>query len=122
MPLMHLLLVLGFVASLLMFAGDMLLYFTTGTYDMDGSLRPYMRIMRDMPAGRIKAGGCARPRCRGALCCGLRSASLHGSGRVCMACLDRRGAARLRARLRGRLSRAVRLSPHYRQGGARGSL
>lgn len=61
MPLMHLLLVLGLVASLLMFAGDMLLYFTTGTYDMDGSLRPYMRIMRDVPAGRIKAGGALGP-------------------------------------------------------------
>lgn len=61
MPLMHLLLVLGLVASLLMFAGDMLLYFTTGTYDMDGSLRPYMRIMRDVPTGRIKAGGALGP-------------------------------------------------------------
>ena len=61
MSLMHLLLVLGLVASLMMFAGDMLLYFTTGTYDMDGTLMPYMRIMRDVPASRIKAGGALGP-------------------------------------------------------------
>ena len=57
MPLTLVLLALGLLGSLLMFAGDMLLYFTPGAYDMDGTLRPYMRIMRDVPAGRVRVGG-----------------------------------------------------------------
>ena len=61
MPLTLVLLALGFLGSLLMFAGDMLLYFTPGAYDMDGTLRPYMRIMRDVPAGRVRAGGALGP-------------------------------------------------------------
>ena len=39
----------------------MLLYFTPGAYDMDGTLRPYMRIMRDVPAGRARLGGVLGP-------------------------------------------------------------
>ena len=61
MPLTLVLLALGFLGSILMFAGDMLLYFTSGAYDMDGTLRPYMRIMRDVPAGRVRAGGALGP-------------------------------------------------------------
>ncbi len=61
MPLTLVLLALGLLGSLLMFAGDMLLYFTPGAYDMDGTLRPYMRIMRDVPAGRVRLGGVLGP-------------------------------------------------------------
>lgn len=61
MPLTLVLLALGLLGSILMFAGDMLLYFTPGTYDMDGTLRPYMRIMRDVPAGRVRLGGVLGP-------------------------------------------------------------
>ena len=61
MPLTLVLLALGLLGSLLMFAGDMLLYFTSGAYDMDGTLRPYMRIMRDVPAGRVRVGGALGP-------------------------------------------------------------
>lgn len=52
---------IGLVGSLVMFAGDMLLYFTPGSYDMDGTLRPYARIMRDLPEGRVRAGGVLGP-------------------------------------------------------------
>ena len=52
---------IGLVGSLVMFAGDMLLYFTPGAYDMDGTLRPYARIMRDLPEGRVRAGGVLGP-------------------------------------------------------------
>ena len=55
------LLTLGLLGSVLMFAGDMLLYFTPGSYDMDGTLEPYMRIMRDVPAGRVRLGGVLGP-------------------------------------------------------------
>lgn len=55
------LLAIGLVGSLVMFAGDMLLYFTPGAYDMDGTLRPYARIMRDLPEGRVRAGGVLGP-------------------------------------------------------------
>ena len=61
MPLTLVLLALGLLGSILMFAGDMLLYFTPGAYDMDGTLRPYMRIMRDVPAGRARLGGVLGP-------------------------------------------------------------
>lgn len=61
MPLMLVLLALGLLGSLLMFAGDMLLYFTPGAYDMDGTLKPYMCIMRDVPAGRVRLGGVLGP-------------------------------------------------------------
>ena len=61
MPLTLALLALGLLGSVLMFAGDMLLYFTPGAYDMDGTLRPYMRIMRDVPAGRVRIGGALGP-------------------------------------------------------------
>ena len=52
---------IGLVASLLMFAGDMLLYFTRGAYDMDGTLIPYARIMRKLPRRRVMAGGLLGP-------------------------------------------------------------
>ena len=61
MPLTLALLALGLLSSILMFAGDMLLYFTPGAYDMDGTLRPYLRIMRDVPAGRVRVGGALGP-------------------------------------------------------------
>ena len=61
MPATLVLLALGLLGSILMFAGDMLLYFTPGAYDMDGTLRPYMRIMRDVPAGRVRLGGVLGP-------------------------------------------------------------
>lgn len=61
MPATLVLLALGLLGSILMFAGDMLLYFTPGAYDMDGTLRPYMRIMRDVPAGRVRVGGALGP-------------------------------------------------------------
>ena len=52
---------LGLVGAALMFAGDMLLYFTSGRYDMDGTLRPYMEIMRGVSARRVFVGGALGP-------------------------------------------------------------
>lgn len=56
-----LLLAVGLAGSLAMFAGDMLLYFTPGAYDMDGTLRPYAQIMRDLPERRVRLGGLLGP-------------------------------------------------------------
>lgn len=63
---------IGLVGSLVMFAGDMLLYFTPGAYDMDGTLRPYARIMRDLPEGRVRAGGVLGPSPRSSMSSGSR--------------------------------------------------
>ena len=52
---------LGLVGAALMFVGDMLLYFTSGRYDMDGTLRPYMEIMRGVSARRVFVGGTLGP-------------------------------------------------------------
>ena len=54
-------LAVGLIGSLVMFAGDMLLYYTPGAYDMDGTLRPYSPIMRDLPEGRVRLGGLLGP-------------------------------------------------------------
>lgn len=54
-------LAVGLIGSLVMFAGDMLLYFTSGAYDMGGTLRPYAQIMRDLPEGRVRLGGLLAP-------------------------------------------------------------
>ena len=55
------LLAVGLLGSLVMFAGDMLLYYTPGPYDMDGILRPYAQIMRGLPEGRVRLGGLLGP-------------------------------------------------------------
>lgn len=54
-------LTVGLIGSLVMFAGDMLLYYTPGAYDMDGTLRPYAQIMRDLPEGRVRLRGLLGP-------------------------------------------------------------
>ncbi len=61
MSLPSILLTIGLIGSLLMFTGDMLLYFTSGSYNMDGTLRPYMHIMHDISAGRVRVGGALGP-------------------------------------------------------------
>lgn len=61
MPFTLALTTLGLFGSILMFAGDMLLYFTPGVYDMDGTLKPYLHIMRDIPAARVRVGGALGP-------------------------------------------------------------
>ena len=55
------LLFVGLLGSLLMFAGDMLLYFTRGAYDMDGTLKPYVHIMRNISDLRVRIGGALGP-------------------------------------------------------------
>lgn len=61
MPSVTLLLAVGLAGSLLMFAGDMLLYFTKGPYEMDGTLKPYAAIMKDLPERRVFIGGALGP-------------------------------------------------------------
>lgn len=70
----------GLVASLLMFAGDMLLYFTRGAYDMDGTLMPYARIMRDLPQRRVMAGGLLGPVAAVLYVVGFASLALSAQG------------------------------------------
>ena len=117
MPLTLVLLALGLLGSILMFAGDMLLYFTPGAYDMDGTLKPYMRIMRDVPAGRVRVGGALGPVSAFFYVLGFAGLALTARGE--MARLAGRGAARPCPHLRRRLSRSVRLSLRHRQGRAR---
>lgn len=52
---------IGIAAALLMFAGDMLLYFTTQPVVMDGSFAPYVDIMSRLPAWRLFLGGVLGP-------------------------------------------------------------
>ena len=53
--------VIGLCAALLMFSGDMILYFTTEQYELDGTLAPYINIMSHMPAKRLAIGGMLGP-------------------------------------------------------------
>lgn len=48
MPLAIQLLLTGLVGSIVMFVGDMLPHCTPGAYDMDGTLRPFAKIMRGL--------------------------------------------------------------------------
>ena len=54
---------IGLSASLLMFAGDMLLYFTTGPYEVikNGNMAPVVEIMKEVPAWRLRLGGIVGP-------------------------------------------------------------
>lgn len=51
----------GLFGALLMFSGDMLLYFTADSYEMDGTLTPYIGIMEKLPNWRLKLGGLLGP-------------------------------------------------------------
>jgi len=44
-----------------MFCGDMALYFSRDDYAQDGTLEPIINIMKDLPSGRLTAGGMAGP-------------------------------------------------------------
>lgn len=52
---------IGLFGALLMFCGDMLLYFSSEKYERDGTQKPLINIMKKMPAWRIKAGGFIGP-------------------------------------------------------------
>ncbi len=52
---------IGLFGALLMFGGDMLLYFTTEEYHPNGTQRPLIHIMKKIPAWRLKAGGLIGP-------------------------------------------------------------
>lgn len=54
-------LILGIFAALLMFSGDMLLYFTAGSYRPDGTLEPVISIMKRLPDRRLMLGGLIGP-------------------------------------------------------------
>ena len=71
---------IGLVGSLVMFAGDMLLYFTPGAYDMDGTLRPYAQIMRNLPKGRVRLGGLLGPVAAFLYIVGFAGLSMLGAG------------------------------------------
>lgn len=56
-------LLIGLSASLLMFAGDMLLYFTTGPYEVtkNRNMTPIVEIMSAVPDWRLRLGGIIGP-------------------------------------------------------------
>lgn len=58
---MNILLWIGLCGALLMFSGDMLLYFTTDEYHPDGTQKPLIKIMKKIPEWRLKAGGFVGP-------------------------------------------------------------
>ena len=58
---LNILLLVGLLGSLLMFGGDMLLYFTMGDYKTDGTFKPVINIMRKLPDWRLKLGGILGP-------------------------------------------------------------
>lgn len=52
---------IGLLGAILMFSGDMLLYFTKGEFKMDGTLKPYINIMSKLPPWRLRFGGLLGP-------------------------------------------------------------
>lgn len=63
--------VAGLIGATGMFLGDMLLYFTKGAYKMDGTLKPYADIMKDMSDKRLIIGGTLGPVCSFLYACGF---------------------------------------------------
>ncbi len=61
----------GLAGAAGMFCGDMLLYFTRGSYDMDGTLKPYAAIMKKVTDRRLAVGGALGPVCAFLYCCGF---------------------------------------------------
>ena len=59
MPLTLVLLALGLLGSILMFAGDMLLYFTPGAYDMDARLTSVLR-RGSCAASSVRRASCSQ--------------------------------------------------------------
>lgn len=54
-------LIVGLVGALLMFCGDMTLYYDKNDYEQDGTLDPIIRIMRKLPRKRVMIGGWIGP-------------------------------------------------------------
>ena len=52
---------LGLIGALMMFAGDMTLYYTPDDYEHDGTLRPIMNIMKRLDRTRLYLGGMPGP-------------------------------------------------------------
>lgn len=52
---------IGLLAALTMLCGDMLLYFTKEPFQVDGTLKPYIGIMRRLPNWRLRLGGLLGP-------------------------------------------------------------
>ena len=52
---------LGLIGALMMFAGDMTLYYTPDDYEHDGTLRPIMNIMKRLDRTRLYPGGMPGP-------------------------------------------------------------
>lgn len=52
---------IGLLGALLMYSGDMLLYFSKEEYRPDGTKQPLVTIMKKLPEQRLKAGGVVGP-------------------------------------------------------------
>ncbi|QEK06866.1 DUF6796 family protein [Treponema phagedenis] len=51
----------GLFGSLLMFCGDMLLYFTKDDFKIDGTIKPVIEIMKNISEKRLRIGGLLGP-------------------------------------------------------------
>ncbi len=54
-------LLVGLAGALLMFCGDMLLYYDKNDFEHDGTLDPIRNIMKKLPVGRVMLGGYIGP-------------------------------------------------------------
>ena len=54
-------LIIGLIGALLMFAGDMALYYSRDDFEHSGSLDPIITIMKDLPKKRVMIGGWIGP-------------------------------------------------------------
>ena len=64
-------LVIGLVGALLMFCGDMILYYDKNDFVHDGTITPIINIMKKLPAKRIMIGGWIGPVAAFLYCCGF---------------------------------------------------
>lgn len=58
---LNIFLIIGLIGALLMFMGDMVLYYSKDDYVSDGTLNPIIEIMKEESRGRLYAGGIIGP-------------------------------------------------------------
>lgn len=54
-------LIVGLAGAILMFCGDMTLYFDKNDFEQDGTIEPIIHIMKKLPKKRVMIGGMIGP-------------------------------------------------------------
>jgi hypothetical protein len=77
-------LIIGLIAALLMFTGDMIMYYHPDDYDTDGTHKPIIELMKKIPDRRLYIGGLIGPIAAFLYCVGYTHIFFVGEGKGCL--------------------------------------